>query len=113
MKLSIFIILQDSFVKNVRQKNKSKNKETHKKTLTRWKQKKNKKWPYERNQKTKKQQTSVNAMEGNQKTKNKFDHMEVFDKVLDTSYPQKAPLLNKPIIKYIYFTPFIHQTISI
>ena len=57
-----------------------------------------------------KKQTSVNAMEGNQK---KNDHMEVFDKVLDTSYPQKVPLLNKPLIKYIYFTPFIHQTISI
>ena len=42
--------------------------------------------------KQKKQQTSVNAMEGNQKTKNKFDHMEVFDKALNTSYPQKVPL---------------------
>ena len=78
------------------------------------KNKKNKNVTLRKKQKKqKKQQTSVNAMEENQKTKSKFDHMEVFDKVLDTSYPQKAPLLNKPIIKYIYFTPFIHQTISI
>ena len=65
----------------------------NKKTLTRWKQKKNKKNDHTREtKKQKKQQTSVNTMEGNQKTKNKFDHMEVFDKVLDTSYPQKVPL---------------------
>ena len=74
------------------EKNKSKNKKK------RWpdgnkKQTKQKNVTLRKKQKKqKKQQTSVNAMEGNQKTKNKFDHMEVFDKVLDTSYPQKVPL---------------------
>ena len=88
------------------EKNKSKNKKKRGPDGNK-KQKKQKRDPTKETKKT-----SVNAMEGNQKTKNKFDHMEVFDKVLDTSYPQKVPLLNKPLIKYIYFTPFIHQTIS-
>ena len=97
-------MLQDSLVKNV-QRNKSKNKEKIKKHWPDGNKKKQKNDHTRETKKQKKQQTSVNAMEGNQKTKNKFDHMEVFDKVLDTSYPQKVPLLNKPLIKYIYFTP--------
>ena len=86
----------------------------NKKTLTRWKQKKNKKMTIQEKPKNKKNNKQVlTQWKETKKQKNKFDHMEVFDKVLDTSYPQKVPLLNKPLIKYIYFTPFIHQTISI